>query len=98
MILEAVMLRKAFHVACWAIALCMSPMLCHAGNPKNPPKGITPQEYERLSDIIRPQPGEAKWATIPWLTNLDEARRRSAAEDKPLLVWRAGGGEVLGRA
>ena len=55
-------------------------------------------QFERLHKLIKPQPGESKWATIPWLTNLAEARRKAAAEDKPLFVWRAGGGEVLGRA
>ena len=59
---------------------------------------ITPDQLIPLQKLIRPQPGESKWATIPWLTDLQEARRKAAAEDKPLFVWRAGGGEVLGRA
>jgi len=51
-----------------------------------------------LARLIRPQPGESKWAAIPWLTNLKEARERAAREDKPLFLWRAGGGDTLGRA
>ena len=51
-----------------------------------------------LARLIRPQPGESKWASIPWLTNLKEARERAAREDKPLFLWRAGGGDTLGRA
>ena len=50
-----------------------------------------------LHRMIRPQPGEAKWAAIPWETNLQAARERAAREDKPLFLWRAGGGDVLGR-
>ena len=61
-------------------------------------EAIKPEQLQSLHAAIKPQPGESKWAAIPWLTNLQEARRRSAAEDKPLFVWRAGGGEVLGRA
>ena len=57
-----------------------------------------PPDQAALHALIRPQPGEAKWASIPWETNLARARARSAKEDKPLFVWRAGGGEVLGRA
>src|SRR5262245_30546698 len=61
--------------------------------------GEVPAEpFDALHRLIKPQPGESKWATIPWLTNLAEARRLSVKEDKPLFIWRAGGGEVLGRA
>jgi hypothetical protein len=59
---------------------------------------LSPNQFAKIHKLIKPQPGESRWAEIPWLTNLSEARRRSAAEDKPLFVWRAGGGEVLGRA
>ncbi len=60
--------------------------------------GIEPGQLGRLHALIKPQPGEARWAEVPWLTDLAEARRRAAAEDRPLYVWRAGGGEVLSRA
>jgi hypothetical protein len=61
-------------------------------------QGETPREsYDQLRARIKPQPGESKWARVPWLTNLHEARRRAAAEDKPLFLWRSGGGDVLGR-
>jgi hypothetical protein len=58
---------------------------------------ITINQLDGLHRLIKPQPNESKWARIPWLTNLQEARKRSAAEDKPLLLWRSGGGDVLGR-
>jgi len=61
-------------------------------------RGISADEVGRLHTLIKPQPGESKWATIPWLTDLAEARRKAVAEDRPLFVWRAGGGETLGRA
>ena len=60
--------------------------------------GVLADQFGRLRRLIGPQPGEARWAEVPWATNLAEARRRAAAEDRPLFVWRAGGGEVLGRA
>lgn len=56
------------------------------------------QDILALQPLIQPQPGEAKWAAVPWRTNLAEARKEAAQTDKPLFVWRAGGGEVLGRA
>jgi hypothetical protein len=59
---------------------------------------LTAESFARLHALIKPQMGESQWARISWLTNLDEARRRSVAEDKPIILWRAGGGDVLGRA
>jgi hypothetical protein len=58
---------------------------------------LTPETFGRLHRLIKPQPGESKWARVPWLTNLAEARKKAVAQDKPLLVWRSGGGDVLGR-
>jgi hypothetical protein len=59
---------------------------------------IPAEQFDEQHKLIKPQPGEAPWARIPWLTNLAEARQKAVALDKPLFVWRAGGGLVLGRA
>ena len=56
------------------------------------------ENWTTLHRLIKPQPGESLWARIPWLTNLKEARDRSVKEDRPLFLWRAGGGDTLGRA
>ena len=56
-----------------------------------------PEPFPRLHALIKPQPGESKWARVPWLTDLREARRRAVAQDRPLFLWRSGGGDVLGR-
>ena len=56
------------------------------------------EDPAKLMPLIKPQPGESKWAAIPWLTNLKEARDRAVAQDKPIFLWRAGGGDTLGRA
>jgi hypothetical protein len=58
---------------------------------------LSADQFEHLHQLIKPQPGEAKWATIPWRINLMEARQQAAARDRPLFVWRSGGGEALGR-
>jgi len=63
-----------------------------------PAEKIPADQFRQLHTLIKPQPGESKWATIPWLTSLPQARTRAVDEDKPLFVWRAGGGEVFGRA
>lgn len=56
------------------------------------------QPFEETHRLIKPQAGESLWAAIPWEISLQQARQRSVREDKPLFLWRAGGGDVLGRA
>jgi hypothetical protein len=62
------------------------------------PSDLDGASFERLHRLLLPQPGESRWADLPWLTSLPEARKRAVELDRPLFVWRAGGGEVLGRA
>jgi len=69
-----------------------------AADPGAAASPLTPDTFASLHGLIRPQPGESKWAEVPWLTSLAEARERAAREDKPIFLWRAGGGDVLGRA
>ena len=48
------------------------------------------ETFESRFQQIRPRPGESAWTEIPWLTDLHEARRKAAAEGKPMFV-QAGG-------
>ena len=52
---------------------------------------IRPEQFDRLHTLIRPSPGEEKWTAIPWLSSLWEARRRAAAEGRPILLWEMDG-------
>ena len=58
---------------------------------------IQAEEFDHLFKLIKPQPGESPWREIDWLTNVTEARNRSIAEDKPLLIFTAADGSPLGR-
>jgi hypothetical protein len=58
---------------------------------------IPVEQFDRTLTLICPQPGESKWAQLPWMWNLEEARKKAVDADKPLLFWRAGGGDPLGR-
>jgi hypothetical protein len=51
--------------------------------------------FDKFLAMIKPRPGEAPWAEIPWIADLYEARKKAAAEGKPLFVWSASG-ESLG--
>jgi hypothetical protein len=50
---------------------------------------IPPDQFDKLRTQIKPHPGG--FEEIPWMTNLWEARRRAAAEGKPMYVWSGGG-------
>jgi hypothetical protein len=60
-------------------------------------QGLSDAQLARVFALTRPQPDESQWAKISWLTNLDQARRLSVEQDRPLFIWRSGGGDVLGR-
>ena len=72
-------------------------LCCAAGFLCGEDTTLTPQSFESLRRLIRPQPDESAWAAVPWLINLQDARERAVREDKPLFLWRSGGGDVLGR-
>jgi hypothetical protein len=59
-------------------------------------EGISPGDFGKLRDLIRPQEGESNWRRIDWLTSLYEARVKAAAEGKPILLWSGGGAPPLG--
>jgi hypothetical protein len=58
---------------------------------------IPAADFDRLLHLIKPQRGESPWREIAWLTDVTEARRRSGAEDKPLVIFTAADGSPLGR-
>lgn len=60
------------------------PDLTETGNSK-------PLDIDRLLNTIRPSKGEDPFETIPWQTNLWEARKLAAKEGKPLLLWEMDG-------
>jgi hypothetical protein len=53
----------------------------------------TREEFKELHALVKPHrtAGEAAWDQFPWMTDLWEARRKAAAEGKPILIWMASG-------
>jgi hypothetical protein len=47
------------------------------------PGGLLGARHGRL-DFIRAKPEEQQWDSIPWQTDLWEARRLAAEEDEPI--------------
>src|SRR5262245_41967244 len=52
---------------------------------------LTPATFESLHRMIGLQPGEYRWDEVPWVTSIWHARKKAAAEDKPILHFSTGG-------
>ena len=71
-------------IACGALGL-FALASAHSAEP------IAEGQFAKLHALIKPAAGEQKWAEVPWLASLWEARRRAAAEGKPILLWEMDG-------
>ena len=60
------------------------------------PKPLTPEQFDKIQQMIKPQPGELRFQEIPWLLSVWESRQKAAAEGKPILVWAGAGGAPVG--
>ena len=55
-----------------------------------------PVEFARLQELIRPHPGESRWAELPWESSLSVARKKAAAAGKLVFILGAGSGPATG--
>lgn len=62
--------------------------------PEERPLGA--ETFSPLHRQIKPQPGEARWMDIPWLTDLQQARQKAATEGKPLFLMASGSALSIG--
>jgi len=58
---------------------------------------VPAEDFARFRAEIFPQPGESPWRDVAWLTSVREARERSIAEDKPIVIFTAADGSPLSR-
>lgn len=56
------------------------------------PQAINNVEFDRLHKLIATQPGESRWMEIDWHPTVWEARRKAAAEGKPIFIMAGSGG------
>ena len=76
---------RSFTLLISTLALTLSATNLGAAEP------IPPKQFSAIHALIKPQAGEDKWAEIPWLTSLWQARKQAAAEGKPILLWEMDG-------
>lgn len=56
------------------------------------PATIEDAAFEKLHSLVKRQPGESRWMEIDWYPNVWEARKKAAAEGKPLFLMAGSGG------
>ncbi len=52
---------------------------------------IEPADFAALHTLIQPKSEESAWLSIPWQTDLWQAREQAAAAGKPILLWEMDG-------
>ena len=52
---------------------------------------LTPQSFNRLHALIRPHETEWRHLRVRWLTDVVAARKKAAAEDRPIVICYTGG-------
>ena len=52
---------------------------------------LAPESAPKLMALIRPQENEWRHLKVEWLTDVVAARKRAAAEDKPIIICYTGG-------
>ena len=73
-----------------AAALVVATDTCHSL--PNEPESLTPEQFEKLQRMLKPQPGESRWMEIDWHPSVWEARQKAAAEGKPIFIMAGSGG------
>ena len=55
------------------------------------PEPLDARTFAETLAIITPRAGDMQWASIPWQTDLWEARRIAAERRKPIFAWMMNG-------
>jgi hypothetical protein len=78
------------------LAFCLGLLLAAASalaadKPAPAKLDLTPETFAKLHKLIRPQANEFRHLNVQWMTDVIAARRKAAAEDKPLVICYTGG-------
>ena len=82
--------RRTLPLLTAAVALAAGQLLAADIQP------ILPDQFAKLHEMIRVQPGEQRFWQIPWKLTVTEAREQAAREGKPIFVWAGAGGAPIG--
>lgn len=72
-------------VACWGLS-------ARAAEPQRKTKDdLTAESFSKLYALIRPHDNEWRHLKVQWQTDVVAARKKAAAEDKPIIICYTGG-------
>ena len=54
-------------------------------------RSLAPENFRELHSLIRPHDNEWRHLRVDWLTDVVAARKKAAAEDKPIVICYTGG-------
>lgn len=80
-------------LSCAAVAaIVMAAALPSSAAPEDRRERLTSDDFEALHRLIRREEGESRWLEIDWHPSVWEARRKAAAEGKPIFILAGSGG------
>ena len=82
----------AYFLICGGVAL-LSAFAAPASAQENQSakRDLTPSTFPKLHTLIRPHENEWRHLKVAWLTDVVAARKKAAAEDKPIVICYTGG-------
>ncbi len=57
---------------------------------------LSEKDLDALHTMLKPQPGEWKWAEVPWMLSVKEARKKALEMGRPLVVVLSAQGSIAG--
>jgi hypothetical protein len=79
----------AVAAACFAVP--PEPITAIESSPRSAKADVTPENFAKLHTLIRPHDNEWRHLRVNWLTDVVAARKKAAAEDKPIVICYTGG-------
>jgi hypothetical protein len=70
----------------WAVT---EPLTARAEKPTR--QDLTPQSFAEIHALVLPHKNEWRHLKVEWLTDVVAARKKAAAEDKPIIICYTGG-------
>lgn len=69
-------------------------VLCSLSAVASAQEAATPgaQSFGELHALVKPREGESRWMEIDWYPSVWEARKKAAAEGKPIFLMAGSGG------
>lgn len=67
------------------------PRTASENSPRPAKEDLTSESFAKLHALIRPQDHEWRHLRVRWLTDVVAARKKAAAQDKPIIICYTGG-------